>query len=129
MGGCGVIGVGVDVGVSVMDGLAVVVGVSVGMGVGGVMVADGVGAAVGLAVGAGMVAVGMAGVGGCRSDSRMIVNVGVGCGVIGVGGALGWVMGAAGMGEAGAPPQARRARELISSMLARGRARAARICG
>ena len=37
---------------------------------------------------------------------------------------LGWMMGA---GEVGAPPQARRARELSSSRLARGRARAAHI--
>lgn len=115
MGVC--VAVGVRVGVGVMDVLAVVVGV----GVGGVMVADGVGAAVGLDVGAGMVAVGMGGVGGCRSDSRMIVNVGVGCGMTGVAAGLGWMMGA---GEVGAPPHPIR---VSSRMLAIAWARAARI--
>ena len=131
MGVC--VAVGIRVGIGVMAGLAVVVGVWVSglwrrttlVAIAVCVVADGVGAAVGLDVGAGMVAVGMAGVGGCRSDSSMIVKVGVGGGVMRVVAGLGWMMGAGGVG---APPQTRRARGLmISSRLARGRARAARI--
>lgn len=123
------VAVGIRVGIGVMNGLAVVVGVwmsglgsratPVAIAVG--VVADGVGAAVGLDVGAGMVAVGMVGVGGCRSDSRMIVNVGVGCGMTGVAAGLGWMMGA---GEVGAPPHPIR---VSSRVLAIAWARAARI--
>ena len=89
------------------------------------VVADGVGAAVGLAVGAGMAAGGLVGVGGCRSDSRMIVKVGVGGGVMGIATGLGWTMGAE-VGGVGAPPHPIR---VSSRMLARVWMEAERICG
>ena len=88
------------------------------------MVADGVGAVVGMYCGAGVAVAGMAGVGGCKSDSRMIVKVGVGGGVMGVVAMLGCVMGAVGTGGVGAPPHPIR---VSSRMLARVWMEAARI--
>lgn len=131
-GDCVVVGarVGDGLGVGVMDGLAIVVGAGVGDVV-GAGVGNGVSVGVADGVGAGAVAVGRAGgvgVGGWRSDSRMIVKVGVGWGVMGV---VGWAIGAGvWMVGVGAPPQASRASVAISSRtLARAWWAAARICG
>ena len=117
-----VVGVGVDVGVFGSGATVVVVDRRVARFASGVGVV-GVGGCAGVVWGAGDV-----GVGGWRSDSRMIVKVGVGCGVM-MGAVAGpvWVMGAGvGVGGVGAPPQFSRVRA-VSSVVARDRA--ARIFG
>ena len=136
------VGVGLDVGVDVGVRVGDVVGEGVdvgGFGRGATVVVLGVGdrrvtrfaSGVGAAgVGGCVVAVccaGDVGVGGCRSDSRMIVKVEVGRWVMGVIAGLVWVMGVTGLGEVGAPPQFSRVRA-VSSVVA-SRVRAARIFG
>ena len=126
VGGIGVwvadgVRVGEELGAGVKVGLVFVVGVEVEMRVG-----DAVGAGVDvgeLEIGAMAVAVAVsAGVGGCRSDSRMIVKVGVGCGVTEASGELGCIIGVgAGTGAAGGAAQPNRASVLSSRTLAKGR--------
>lgn len=137
-GVCVAVGVGVSTGVCVAVDVGMRVEDSVGAGAsmvgsGTVVVvlgvgvrdcrvarfASGDGAVVGLASGVE--------VGGWRSDSRMIVKVGVGRWVIGAIAGLVCVMGAGmGVGGVGAPPQFSRVMA-VSSVVARDRA--ARICG
>ena len=137
-GVCVAVGVGVSAGVCVAVDVGMRVGDAVGAGAGMVgsgaaVVALGVGVwdcrVARFASGGGVVVALAGGVGveGWRSDSRMIVKVGVGCGSIWVVAGLVCVMGAGmGVGGVGAPPQFSRV-SAVSSVVARDRA--ARIFG